>query len=288
MKSDDFSDATLLLAGHGSTINEDSSGPVLQHSRALAGRGIFAKVLPGFLKQEPLIEQVLASADTPRVFVVPMFISEGYFSTQILPARLGFTTAESGELQRVKKRGDTTCYFCAPVGTHGSMAEVILARAREVVAAFPFPRAPRPAETTLFIAGHGTEKDPNSRKAIEKQVEVIRARGIYAGVFPAFMEEDPRIAGSFQQAATKYIVMVPFFISDGLHAAEDIPVLLGEPKNLVEDRLKAGKPTWRNPTERNGKLLWYSKSIGSDPGISEVILQRVREAADADAFPELG
>ena len=48
---------------------------------------------------------------------------------------------------------------------------------------------------------------------------------------------------------------------------------------MVRKRLEAGQPTWRNPTEKQGKLVWYSRSLGSDPHIAEVILERVREAA---------
>ena len=73
--------------------------------------------------------------------------------------------------------------------------------------------------------------------------------------------------------------MVPFFISDGLHSYEDIPMMLGEPERLVKSRLAAGQPTWRNPTEKKGKLLWYAPSIGNEPHIADVILERVREAA---------
>ncbi len=73
--------------------------------------------------------------------------------------------------------------------------------------------------------------------------------------------------------------MVPFFISDGLHSNEDIPVMLGAPKKTVQERLKSGQPTWRNPTERDGKRLWYSPSIGSEPHLADVILERVREVA---------
>ena len=58
---------------------------------------------------------------------------------------------------------------------------------------------------------------------------------------------------------------------------EDIPVLLGEPERLVKERLAAGQPTWRNPTEKNGKLVWYSASVGMEPLLAEVILERVRE-----------
>ena len=41
-----------------------------------------------------------------------------------------------------------------------------------------------------------------------------------------------------------------------------------------------GSPTpWRNPTEREGKRLWYAASVGSEPLMAEVILERVRESA---------
>ena len=159
------------------------------------------------------------------------------------------------------------------------MTQVILARAAEVVKQFPFPRAPKPAEITLFIAGHGTERNANSRKAIERQAELIRARNLYAGVHDIFMEEEPRIGDCYSIAQTRNIVVVPFFISDGLHAAEDIPVLLGEPERLVKERHAASQPTWRNPTEKHGKLVWYSPSVGTEPLLADVILERAREAA---------
>ncbi len=87
------------------------------------------------------------------------------------------------------------------------------------------------------------------------------------------------MADCYQIAQTKNLVVVPFFISDGLHAQEDIPVLLGEPERAVNERLAAGQPAWRNPTEKNGRLVWYSPAVGSEPRLADVILERVREAA---------
>jgi sirohydrochlorin ferrochelatase len=55
--------------------------------------------------------------------------------------------------------------------------------------------------------------------------------------------------------------------------------MLGAPKRVVQERLKLGQPTWRNPTEHAGKRVWYSASIGSEPHIADVILERVKEAA---------
>jgi sirohydrochlorin cobaltochelatase len=131
----------------------------------------------------------------------------------------------------------------------------------------------------LFIAGHGTSNNENSRKAIEAQVELIRARQIYASVHAVFMEEQPRIEECYALAQTRNIVMVPFFISDGLHSYEDIPVMLGEPERIVQERYRNQQPTWRNPTEKQGKRVWYAPSIGSEPLLAEVILERVRESA---------
>jgi hypothetical protein len=45
----------------------------------------------------------------------------------------------------------------------------------------------------------------------------------------------------------------------------------------VEQRLASGQPVWRNPMEKNGKLVWYAPAVGSDPGMAEVILERVCE-----------
>jgi sirohydrochlorin cobaltochelatase len=276
---EDFSDAALVLAGHGSTVNADSAAPTWQHADELRRRGLFAQVREAFWKQEPYVWQVLRGVFAPRVFIVPLFISEGYFTEEVLPRELGFCRPGETNFARVQQRGGQTFHYCGPVGTHPSMTEVLLARARDIVEKFPFPRAPKPSDTALFIAGHGTGNNENSRKAIEQQVALIRARQLYAGVQAVFMEEDPRIGDCCRLASVKNIVMVPFFISDGLHSFEDIPVMLGAPKSVVSERMKQGQPTWRNPTEREGKKIWYTASIGSEQHLPEVILERVREAA---------
>jgi sirohydrochlorin cobaltochelatase len=271
--NDAFPDATLVVLGHGTELNENSAAPVMLHVAELRRRRLFSEVREAFWKQEPQIKKVLADISTPRVFIAPLFISEGYFAGQVIPRELGF---EAGNRLRVE---NSEIIYCAPIGTHDSMTKVILSRAAEVVKAFPFPRVPRNSETTLFIAGHGTEKNENSRKPIERQVELIRAQGIYTNVHAIFLEETPRIPECYVLAQTKNMVVVPFFISDGLHTQEDIPVLLGETKKNIGERLAAGQPVWRNPMERNGKLVWYSPAVGTDPGIADVILERVKEAA---------
>ncbi|HZT23990.1 MAG TPA: CbiX/SirB N-terminal domain-containing protein [Verrucomicrobiae bacterium] len=273
MDRERFSDAALVILGHGTELNEYSAAPVFQHTAELRRRRLFCEVYEAFWKQEPQIKKVLAGISAPRVFLAPLFISEGWFAADTIPRELGF-----GSSRRAASASRITIY-CRPVGTHESMTGVILSRAAEVIRQFPFPRAPKPSEITLFIAGHGTEKNEASRRPVDRQVERIRAQNLFAAVHGVFLEESPRIPECFSLAQTKNLVLVPFFISEGLHVREDIPVLLGEARSVVEQRLAAGQPPWRNPTERHGKRIWYARAVGTAPEMADVILERVREAA---------
>lgn len=273
-----FSDAALVLLGHGTTQNAGSGAPVFAQAAELRRRRLFAEVKEAFWKQEPRVEALLPQLTQQQVFIVPLFVSEGHFSENIIPRALGFSLSPSSG-GRVRRDGARELFYCRPVGSHATMTRVLLARARRVIEQFPFPRAPQARETTLFIAGHGTEQNENSRKVIEQQAELLRSQKSYAAVHAIFLEEEPRIPACYQLAQTRNIVVVPFFISEGLHVQEDLPVLLGEPKRLVQERLHKGQPTWRNPTEKQGKLVWLALSVGSDPLLADVILERVREAA---------
>lgn len=266
-----YPDTTLVLLGHGTTLNPQSALPVLEQANAIQRLRLFASVEAAFWKQEPQVASVLGRVCTPRILIVPCFLSEGYFSDQLIPKALGFPERDANG-DRVRTTADQTLIYSRPVGVHPRLTDVALARASSVVAAAPFPVCPKPAEISLFIAGHGTERNANSRSSVEIQVERIRQTNVYACVHGIFMEEEPRIAAAYELASTKYLVVVPFFLGDGLHAQEDIPVMLGEHPEKVRQRVSRGLPGWHNPTERQGKLVWYSGSIGTDPAMVRVVL----------------
>ncbi len=281
VESATYSDAALVLVGHGSTVKADSSAPVYQHAAALRARGLFAEVVEAFWKVEPRLLPAVHGIRSPRVFIVPLFISAGYFTQEVLPRALGFEQARKGGLGWVLQPSGQRLYYCDPIGTHPSMARVLLARAREVVEQHPFPCAPLPLKMALCLAGHGTLRNAESRRAIEAQVDAIRAMRIYQEVHPLFLEEEPRVSDLAKLVRPRDVVVVPFFMSDGMHSRGDIPVLLGEARAVVEERLRNGQPPWRNPTEKAGHRIWYGQALGSHPRVSEVILERVREMAEA-------
>jgi sirohydrochlorin cobaltochelatase len=276
-----FKDACLVLVGHGSTLNADSAAPTHQHIKEIENRQIFGQVLPAFWKEEPFIAGALRGAYLPRVFIVPLFISEGYFTEQVIPRELGLAHPDGTGFTRHHQRPGQSIHYCGPVGTHPSMTRVILSRAADITTQYPDPAhgTPAPSQCSLFIAGHGTGNNENSRKAIEVQVDLIRAKGLYNDVHAIFMEEDPRIEACHHLAETENIVVVPFFIADGLHSFEDIPVLLGAPADVVKQRFIKGEPTWPNPTRMNGRNVWYTRSIGDEGHMPDVILERVIEQA---------
>ena len=256
--------SALLIVGHGSTGNPDSSAPYFEHADEIRRRGLFAEVHCCFWKEEPSMREAIYMIDSTEIYVVPDFISEGYFTQDVIPRELqltGPTTLVRGKI----------FHYCQPVGSHPSMTELILRRAREVA-----PQAD-PAQTTLIITGHGTGLNPNSAQAIRNQVRRIAASGAgYAAVLDAYMEEPPFIAGWNLIAPTPQVIVVPFFISDGLHSYQDIPVLLGIEKD--PGSAASHRDIFRhNPHHLRNKTLYYSSAIGTERLLATVILDQVSD-----------
>ncbi|MEO1273553.1 MAG: CbiX/SirB N-terminal domain-containing protein, partial [Myxococcota bacterium] len=80
--------AALVLVAHGSLNNPESSAPCYAHAARIRSMGLFAQVLVGFWKEEPSLSRVLAGVREPQTYVVPWFMSEGYFSTRVVPREL--------------------------------------------------------------------------------------------------------------------------------------------------------------------------------------------------------
>lgn len=274
-------DCALILVGHGSTLNAESGLPTFQHARTFRSTKRFSQVVECFWKLEPMPSAALRGVFAKHVFIVPFFISEGYFTDQVIPREMNLSDGADIDFPRIQNHGSQILYYCKPVGVHPSMTDALISRSTETLKQYPFPFKASEAETTLFIAGHGTGNNTKSREAIEHQVQLIRDRKIFADAHAIFMEEAPFIAECYELSKTRNIIVTPFFISDGLHSFEDIPVMLGEPERKVQERLKAGRPTWRNPTEKKGKRVWYALSIGSEPYMSRVILEQIHDIWDS-------
>ena len=257
----DKRNSALVLVGHGSTLNPDSSAPSFQHADEIAHRNIFAEVHCAFWKEEPSLREIFRMVEQDDVYVVPNFISQGYFTDIVIPRELELTGS-------ITRRSGKVIKYCDPVGNDPRMIDLLLHRAKEV--------APdvAPAQTSLLIVGHGTHLNEKSAEAAKAQASTIRGRGSYAEVSAAYMEEAPFIAEWRQNTSQPNVVVVPFFIADGLHSYQDIPVLLG-----IESAPTAAASQQqvfrRNPRHLAGRNLYYASAIGTEPLMADVILDTV-------------
>jgi len=275
--SDNLRDATLVLVGHGATENRESVAPVYAQAAMLRSRGLFREVLECFWMVEPHLTGVWPRIRTRTVYVMPMTISDGYFTTEVIPAQLGLLGGGETATGRFQEVRGHRVYYCRSMGGHGWMTDALLARAHEAFVECPDSPPAALGSSALFIAGHGTERNRQSRVAIERQVSLLRDRGVCAEVHAAFMMEPPLITDCWSATALRDLVMVPFFISNGLHTAEDIPVLLGEPEERVRGRVRRGERGWRNPMRHGCRRLWYSPALGGEPRLADIIVERVQE-----------
>jgi sirohydrochlorin cobaltochelatase len=254
-------DSALLIVAHGSTVNPDSSAPTLAHAAEIRRRKVFADVGCAFWKEEPSLRDALFLFDPEsirEVYVVPNFISEGYFTQTVIPRELELngrlTKRSSGQLWK----------YCEPVGNHSMMTELLLKRAGEVA------QDADPAQNSLLIVAHGTDLNENSAVAAKREAEKIRGLGKYAEVLNVYMEEPPLVSDWRKLTTTRNVVVVPFFISDGLHSYEDIPRLLG----ITPQSAARGEVFRHNPYEIDGRLLFYAPSIGTDSGFADIIIEQ--------------
>jgi sirohydrochlorin cobaltochelatase len=99
-------------------------------------------------------------------------------------------------------------------------------------------------------------------------------------VLNVYMEESPLVSDWRKLAKTHNVVVVPFFISDGLHSYEDIPGLLGiaNGRSGTDSSAAPGEVFRRNPYKIDDRSLFYAPSIGTDPGFADIIIEQASSA----------
>jgi sirohydrochlorin cobaltochelatase len=267
--------SALVIVAHGSHLNPDSSAPTHAHADTIRESGAFDEVRVGFWKEEPSLREVLRTVEADDVYVVPLFISEGYFTEQVIPRELRLEGWDVSQWESDGLSADSTTlvaadtgqtvHYCGPVGTHESMTDVLVRRAesvtgdRDVGPGFGFA-----------VVGHGTERNENSAKAIEYHADRVAELGRFEEVQALFMDEEPEVDDVTDYFTTDDVVVVPLFIADGFHTQEDIPEDMG-----LTDDYRTGYPI---PAEVDGHRIWYAGAVGTEGLMAEVVLERALDA----------
>jgi sirohydrochlorin cobaltochelatase len=240
----------LVIVGHGSHLNEDSSLPVYEHAQHIRETGEFDEVVECFWKEEPSMRHVLDTVESDEVYVVPAFISEGYFTQQVIPRELGLEGP-------VTRKGSKTVRYAGPLGTFEGMPEVILERTQDLMRGKEVS-----GRTALVLLGHGTDLNKSSGGVIYLNAGRIRERGIYDLVEVGFLDQEPEIGEVVANVEAENVILIPVFIAEGWHTRETIPEDLG---------LTGGV------TVREDKTIFYGAPVGTHPSMANLIVARARE-----------
>ena len=238
----------LLLVGHGSHLSPNSSAPIHAHARSLRELGQFEEVRVGFWKEEPSLARALEGFRSTDVTVVPVFISGGYFTNEVIPREMRIT----GPVSSIDGR---TVRYTPPVGCHPSLARVIVQRALEVGAT---------SNDALAVLGHGTPRNPASEKNVFEQADHVRAMDSFKEVTTVFLDQQPHMSDVFDLVKSESVVLVPLFIADGWHVGETIPEDLS---------IEGGE------VRMDGRRLRYAGAVGTHSAVADVIVELAEEAA---------
>jgi len=290
-----FKDTAVILAGHGSTKNRDSSRHTRETAKRLQKRGIFKEVRAGFWKESPSFQEVFHGLEAKEAVVVPWFLTRGYFVEKVLaeqfsatpiPTRIVEPLGSRPEIvQLMKKRAER-------LAGGQFKFKFKLKRAIEGLLRISRPdgdgRSPQPLHAgagrpqtrsemgdgvklehmSLLLASHGTPLHTGSRKAADGLAEELGKDG-YRVSKAMFLEEEPKIADWRQVAAPEGPVMVlPHFLAGGLHGSEDVPGLLGIPH---------GREGWH---EVDGRWVGYGAPIGTPAEMEDLILKMLGAGLD--------
>ena len=240
----------LVIVGHGSHLNEDSSLPVYEHAQHIRETGEFDEVVECFWKEEPSMRHVLDTVESDEVYVVPAFISEGYFTQQVIPRELGLEGP-------VTRKGSKTVRYAGPLGTFEGMPEVILERTQDLMRGKEVS-----GRTALVLLGHGTDLNKSSGGVIYLNAGRIRERGIYDLVEVGFLDQEPEIGEVVANVEANNVILIPVFIAEGWHTRETIPEDLGLTGEV---------------TVREDKTIFYGAPVGTHPSMANLIVARARE-----------
>jgi sirohydrochlorin cobaltochelatase len=203
---------------------------------------LFAEVRAAVLYGAPGSEQALVGLRAPEVILAPMLMCDGHCARVVLPRAFGLAgpvTSRFGHRFRI----------CPPVGLQPSLTRLILTRAQ----ALAFRQGLLPRNVSLLLIGHGSTRDPASRRATLWHAAGAREVSVFGSVGVAFLDEEPFLAQALS-ALKGPTVAVGLFAADGLHASADVPRCIARHAFVSVD---------------------YLGAIGEDPGVVDLVLEQV-------------
>ncbi len=143
-----------------------------------------------------------AAGDRARIY--PMFMSDGWFVSSLLPKRLAEARAAGLEI-------------LPPFGLDPHLPALCANRVAEAAEA----EGLEPATATLVVAAHGSPNDPRAAAAARAAADGMAARLPFAEVRVCFVDQPPFLAEGLSVKGPA--ICLPFFATAASHVEEDLP-----------------------------------------------------------------
>ena len=194
-----------VIVSHGQPSDPDPAEAALA---ALAND--VARALPGWQIGSATLAKsgsLAAALDHvgPEPLIYPMFMTSGWFTSDELRKRLGASKAR----------------VLAPLGVDPGLPAMAAGLLRRHLG----NRGWQAADTTLFIAAHGSGRSRNSSRDTNAFAKVLANLITLKDIRVGFVEEAPYLADKAMGLGPKAICL-PFFAAEGGHVIQDIPEAL--------------------------------------------------------------
>lgn len=202
----------LLLVGHGS-LRLGSGAAMIRLAARLREASAAPLVAAGFLNySRPTLAEALGrlvARGATAVRVLPYFLIAGYFTQVALPRALDELRTTYPGLALTQ---------AAPLGAHANLAALVCKRAVAAGAS---------TQSAVLLAAHGSP-DPAANAPIHAVAAMVAASASFASVAVCYLGLNaPDILSAIAAetaAGHAHVVVVPYLLQLGGHAAADMPV----------------------------------------------------------------
>ncbi|NOX59038.1 MAG: hydroxymethylbilane synthase [Planctomycetes bacterium] len=220
--------------------------------------GRFARVVAAFHQGEPLFRDALDQLPAGRVVVVPMMASRGYYCDDVLPRELRKSDRFDANMVRIT----------LPVGAHPRMETLIGERVRVLIQTHNL----RERALTVVLVGHGTPRHRASRETTETLTVRLQKHLFRMTFHAAFIDDDPSLDSVVEESSSGDLLVIPFFMSEGLHTLVDLPRSLGF-EAITGDAAVCKR--------KGDRCVVLDRPVGHDPQVADII----EELANSQVWP---
>jgi sirohydrochlorin cobaltochelatase len=203
------SSEAFLIVAHGDCGGPGGNVLATELARRMRLTGRYDEVAIGYLRCSPSIEEAAAGIASGRISLYPLFMSNGYYVSEVIPKRLGIQNAVDALGRCVAIR--------EPLGLHPALPRLLLSAAIDAAAG----KYISPHSATLLLVAHGSAHSLHSAAAARNIRDCMASRKLFAAIELALLEEEPFFVPALRTSPRPTFVL-GLFAGEGMHAGEDI------------------------------------------------------------------